>query len=149
MPDPAKHSKSLVIDFITVRKLLEKVVDINQPGFFRKLVIHTYDLFITPLNLMLYFIFKYFIPKPLNMSKSEMSHYLSHIKNQKVHILRIIKTWVETRKLDFVRTNHLTTTLNDFLEIIHSIEKDLELKELINDLSQAYHDLTNKIIQHK
>ena len=148
-PSKLRPNENIIIDHITLAKLMEHFTDFSQASFFRKIVIHTYDLYTTPVNVMFYLVFKYFVPKPLMMTPSEQQYFTAESKRVKLHIFKILKNWLEERKLDFVRTPNLITILNLFLEFIYPIEKDPELSKLIRDLSIFYQEITEEILESK
>lgn len=145
----APYNDSVVVEFITLPKLLEHFVNPGTAGYFKTTVLYTYDLYITAINLLFYLIMRYFAPRPIVMSNSEFqSYHYSHTES-KVYILNIITTWIDLRKLDFVRTPNIVTVLNEFLEFIEPKEKDPHVSKLIRNLFYYYNTITTDILKSK
>ena len=151
-PNALKLSKNIIIDNITLPKLMERLLEGSGSwsSFYKTIVIYTYDLFISPQNLLLHLILRYFEPEPLNMCGSELRVYrVEVLKHSKLHILKLVKFWIEERGMDFIRNPNLITILNTFLDIIQPIEKDSEINEIIKDLFSMHEEVSQGILKHK
>jgi len=151
-PNALKLGKNVIIDNITLPKLLEKLVESSNASaaFYKTITIYTYDLFTTAQNLMIYLILRYFEPEPLTMTASELRMYRNEVlKTAKIHILKLIKYWIEERKGDFMRVPDIITILNTFLDLVRPIEKDSEIKDLIKNLTESHEQLSQDILKYK
>ncbi len=152
-PNPVKLDKNIIIDYITLPKLLEKLVESSYSSlsdFSQTSVLYTYDLYITAQNLLLYLILRYFEPEPLHMTASELKVYRNEvIKRSKLHVLKIISFWMEERRGDFMRSPEVITILNTFLDLVLPLEKETEITEALKELSNAREELSHKTMKHK
>ena len=144
-----KFVKGVVIDYITLPKLLEKILESPDFSFCRRFITYTYDFYITPVNLLLFFIYKYFVPEPLNTSNDELESFKNtFIKPRKLRILKLIKFWFEERIQDFPVNPHLIFLLGAFLDNIRpniSMQIDAKIEEAFNALSTVYNNLLQPI----
>lgn len=131
--DRAPHNSKITIEYVTVRKLLEKLTECHETILAQELletVIFNYDHFISPPNLLLYLIKKYYTPRPLMMTFMEYRHFKTHQSSTtKQRIIDIVKFWLEERQGDFERNPDLLTLLITFIESVHKIEKETICKE--------------------
>jgi len=152
-PNPVKLDKNIIIDYITLPKLLERLVESSYSSlsdFPQTSVLYTYDLYITAQNLLLYLILRYFEPEPLHMTASELKVYRNEvIKRSKLHVLKIINFWIEERRGDFMRNPEVITILNTFLDLVLPLEKETEIVEALKELSNAREELSQKAMKHK
>jgi len=151
-PNPVKLDKNIIIDYITLPKLLERLVESSYSwsDFYQTSVLYTYDLYISAQNLLLYLILRYFEPEPLHMTASELKVYRNEvIKRSKLHVLKIITFWMEERRGDFMRNPEVITILNTFLDLVLPLEKEGEITEALKGLSATHEELSHKIMKHK
>lgn len=151
--DKAPKNSAISIEYVTVRKLLEKLTECNKTIFAEILmetVIFTYDHFISPHNLLLFLIKKYYTPRPFMMCFSEYSKFKDEQSNTtKLRILDIIKFWVEERRGDFERDPELLTLLITFIESIHKIVKESTSKSEFKSTWEKVHAIINSILYKK
>ena len=144
-----RFRKGIIIDYITLPKLLEKLLESSELYFCRRFITYTYDFYMTPLNLLLFFVYKYFVPEPLNLSHLELEHFKTNfMKPRKLRILKLIKFWIEERIKDFTVNPHLIFLLGAFLEAINpkpSDQTDNKFEEAFNALSTVYDNLLQPI----
>lgn len=146
----AKSEVLVVPEYITLPKLLEKAITCHEDAsFYRDVVIYTYDLYISSQNLLLYFISRYFVPTPFNMSRSEKKLFQKRFSNKtKSLILSVIIFWLEEREGDFLRTPSLLTILSAFLEVVQASEKDVEeLNKQFQELWKLHEKIARKVIR--
>lgn len=126
--DKIPKNSAVKIEYVTVRKLLEKLIECHDTLLTDKLVetvVFTYDHFISPHSFLIYLVQKYYTPHPFMMSYSEYCHLKAHqISTMKLRILDIIKYWVEERRGDFQRDPTLLSLLVTFIESIHQMAKE-------------------------
>lgn len=126
--DKMPENTAVTIEYVSVRKLLEKLTECHDTLMTDKLVetvVFTYDHFISPHSLLLYLVQKYYTPQPLMMTFTEYRCLKAHqISTTKLRILDIIKYWVEERKGDFERDAALLSLLMTFIESIQRTVKE-------------------------
>ena len=133
LADRAPQDSNIEIEYVTVRKLLEKLTECHDTIMAEDLldiVIFSYDHFLTPLNLLLFLIKKYYTPRPLLMTFVEYRGFKDHQSaTTKQRILDIICFWVTERQGDFKRNPELTKLLTTFTESIQQLEKETVQKQ--------------------
>lgn len=151
-PNALKPGKGVIIDHITLPKLMENLLDTSDKSasFYRTIVIYTYDAYVTAENLLLYLIQRYFDPEPRHMAASELRVYKAEVQKPfRLNILKIIRFWICERSGDFLRNRDIMTILNTFLDLAKPLEKDRELFGTLNELSQNSEGLSHEITKKK
>ena len=143
--------KSIQIDYITLPKLLENLIDPDQGMEQVPLIIYTYDIYMDALNLIFYLILKYLGPAPINMTFNEEAQYRTQTLDKlRSHILNIMILWISERRLDFLKHPTLAAVLNDFLEYINlDDKKSPNLMELIKKLKRKSRDVSLRLLKIK
>lgn len=138
--DDTKFKNGVQIDHVTLPKLLDKAIEAVGSSSFRKLVIYTYDLYTSPLNLLTYFIFKFFLPRHESMDKSKFVA-------SKLQILNIMQFWLEVRTPDFILHPDLTLLFDIFLEIsqLQDGQNGFEVIDTLDTLSSVYTSVINTV----
>lgn len=133
------NQNEIIVEHITLPCLLEKVLESSDFSFSKKFIIYTYDFYMSSTNLMLYLIYKYFTPRPEDMTHEEYRHlHNTYIKFKKLRILKLIIFWLEERSLDFIWKPDLIYILDTFLEIKEIYEEYNSESEIVNLLNNIY-----------
>ena len=134
--------ENIIIEYITLPKLIEKLIDTREElcdNIISK-VIYTYDHYISEQNLMLILINHYMIPRPLGMSEGEYKKYRSEkIIPIKKRILMILKFWIDERSYDYEKSPNLKTLILCFLHFIQKIDDDIKNLQSYKQILELAH----------
>ncbi len=144
-----KPTKKGSVDYITLPKLFEKILESQELAFCRQFLIYTYDHYLSPSNLLLYLIYRYIV------SKSSCNHlqdpkqtpksipFYSH----KLKILRLAKFWLEERVEDFASDPSLFDLLGILLDLAvqNGNQEDPQFMETLNTLTYNYKTLAGSV----
>jgi len=147
-----KPTKKGSIDYITLPKLFEKILESQELAFCRQFLIYTYDHYLSPSNLLLYLIYRYIVSKPCHNHheiKQQQNTKSVPFYSHKLKVLRLTKFWLEERVEDFTSDPNLFYLLGVFLDLAQSSsgsnQEDPQFLETLSTLSYNYKTLAGSI----
>ena len=126
LDDRPPSDQNVEVRHITVRKLIEKTVEVVDTALAEKLkrmTIFTYEHFINPLSLLLLLIKKYYTPRPLMLTTVEYVQFKRKFSStRKRRVIEILEFWVDKKPSDFLLNSDLLGLLVTFLDSVGKFE---------------------------